>query len=53
LEYDGKGFSIIKTGAVSSGFAPIEEGDETSGFAPTNVGVGNSDENPLAIMNSR
>jgi hypothetical protein len=53
LEHDGKGFSIIKTGAASSGFAPIKGGDVTSGFAPTNVGDSTSDENLLAIMNSR
>ena len=53
LEYDGKGFSIINTGAVSSGFVPGDEGVVTRGLAPTNVGVGRSDENPLATMNSR
>ena len=53
MEYDGEGFSIIKTGAVSRGFAPVEEGNVTSGFGPTNVGVGTSDENPLAMINRR
>ena len=53
MEHDGKGFSIVKTGAASSGFLPVEEGDVTSGFAPTTVGVGTSDENPLAMMNRR